>query len=88
MLIVHKTYVEHLLQWKSGKCNSLNFGVPMIWCKPQNHYDYCYFCAFDLVGLNKTAKRSPLFSYTILKSATQPAAYSDNKPVPVFKGSV
>ena len=51
--IVGKTCVEHLHQWKNDKRNSLTFGVSMIWREPQNHHNDCYFCAFDLVGVNK-----------------------------------
>ena len=57
------------------------FGVVMIWHEPQNHYDHCYFCAFDLVELNKRTKLYTKFSHT------SHTAYFDGIPIPVFKES-
>ena len=86
--IACKPCAEYLRQWKNGRQNSLKFGVPMIWCEPQNHNDDCYFHAFDLVGLNKRTKLFTKFSYPSLKSARRPVAHSDDIPVPVPKESV
>ena len=86
--IVCKTCVEHLRKWKNGKLNSLKFGMPIIRRESQNHHDDCYFCAFDLVGLNKRTKNSTRFSYPSFKSAIRPVAHSDDIPMSVFKESV
>ena len=45
-----------------GKLSSLKFGVPVVWLKPQNHQDDCYFCAFNSVGLNKKLKNPPILA--------------------------
>ena len=86
-LIVCKTPSEDLCQWKNEKRNSLKFGVPMIWCELENHHIDCYFCAFDLVGLNKRTKKSTKFSYPSFKSAILPVAHSNDISIPVFKES-
>ena len=67
--IVCKTSVEHLRQWKNGQRNSFKFGVSMIWCEPQNHHDYCYFCAFDLVGANTKIHQVKLSKLEICHTA-------------------
>ena len=86
--ILCKACVEHLRQWKNDKCYLLKSSLPMIWREPQNHHDDRYFCAFDLVGLNKRTKKSTKFTYPSLKSAIRPVAHSDDLPIPVFKESV
>ena len=57
----------------------------MIWREPQNHYDGCYFCTFDLMRLNKSTKISTNFSYPSSKSAKRASAHSDDILIPVFK---
>ena len=59
--------------------------MPMICRELQNHHDDCYFCAFDLVGLNKRTKKSTKFSYASSKFAIRPLAQSDDISIPVFK---
>ncbi|GBN87961.1 hypothetical protein AVEN_65749-1 [Araneus ventricosus] len=44
--------VEELKQWLSGIQKSLRFGIPMIWRKPSNHIDDCYFCSLNVHGFN------------------------------------
>ena len=85
--IVCSTCIEHLRQWKSGKRNLLKFGEPIIWREPQNHHDDCYFCVFDVVGLNKRTKKSNKFGYPGSKSTIRSVATSDYIPVPVLKES-
>ena len=72
----------------NGKRNSLKFRVPMIWHEPQNNHNDCYFCAFDLVGLNKRTKKSTKFSYPSLKSAIFPVVHSDDILMLVFQKSL
>ena len=57
----------------------------MIWHESQNHHDDCYFCAFDLVGLNKRNKKPTNFTYPSFKSAVRPLVYVDDISIPVFK---
>ena len=51
--VAGKTCVEHLRQWINGKRQSLLFGVPMVWKKPKNHSDNCYFCTANIQEINR-----------------------------------
>ena len=50
--IVYKTCTEILRMWTNGKKKHLKFGIPMIWRKPKNHSDDCYFCTVNMKGFN------------------------------------
>jgi len=50
--IVCKTCTEHLRQWSNGK-RSLKFGIPMVWRELINHFDDCYFCILNIIGINR-----------------------------------
>ena len=51
--IVYKTCTEHLPQWTNGKRSCLKFGVPMVWREQKNHFDDCYFCIVNIIGINR-----------------------------------
>jgi len=51
--IVYKTCTKHLRQWTKGKRSCLKFGVPMVWREPKNHFDDCYFCIVNIIGINR-----------------------------------
>ena len=60
----------------------MRFGVPMIWCGPKNHYDYCYFCMVDMSGWNRRKKKN--WYYPDIESARRPIPPYAEVPVPVF----
>lgn len=79
---VCKVCVEHLRQWEKGTRKSLKFGVPMIWREQKNHYDDCYFCMTNIVGINKNNRQK--WKYPNISSAQRPIPHSENVPVPIF----
>ena len=76
-----KTCVGSLHGWTKGKLK-LNFAVPMVWRKPKNHFDDCYFCLNDIKGFNKNKKKG--WQYPSLDSVIRTVANSDDRPVPVY----
>ena len=77
---VCRACVEGLRNWKSGKRESMPFGVPMVWREPRNHGDDCYFCTVQIVGHTKTSKGNIV--YPNLASAMRPVPHSESIPVP------
>jgi len=75
--IVCKTCTEHLRQWTNGKRSCLKFGVPMVWWEQKNHFDDCYFCAVNIIGINRNNHDLP--------SARRLVPHSDLVPVPLFR---
>ncbi|GBP06891.1 hypothetical protein EVAR_92783_1 [Eumeta japonica] len=70
-----KSWVSHkvcksLRLWKKGQRAGLDFGVPMIWMEPKNHFDDCYFCVVDAKGFN----RNQTWRYPDLESTKCPVA--------------
>ena len=47
----HCTEMLHL--WIQGKVSLMRFGVPIVWCEPENHHDDCCFCMVDMSGWNQ-----------------------------------
>ena len=45
-----KTCVENLRRWSNKKCQSLPFGIPMVWREGRDHTTDCYFCMTNLQG--------------------------------------
>ena len=82
--IVCKCCTEKLRGWTKGKKKGLTFGVPMVWREPTNHFDDCYFCAINLVGINRKNRKSLI--YPNLASAIRPVPHCEEIPVPEFKG--
>ena len=74
--IVCKTCMEHLRQ-------CLKFGVPMIWREPKSHFDDCYFCIVNIIGINRNNRDK--WSYPDLPSARRPVPHSELVPVPPFR---
>lgn len=79
---VCKICVEHLRQWERGTRKSLKFGVPMIWREQKNHYDDCYFCMINIVGINKNNRHK--WKYPNISSVQRPVPHSENVPIPTF----
>ena len=76
-----KACTETLRGWTNGK-RSLNFGIPMVWREPTNHFTDCYFCAVDVTGINRKNRGS--LKYPDLQSARCPVAHCNEIPVPIF----
>ena len=76
--MVCKRCTEHLRQWSKGTRESMNFGIPMIWREPSNHATDCYFCAINIMGINK--KIAAHWSVPIC-----PTPHSEEIPVPIFE---
>ena len=70
-------------QWIHGSQKALKFGIQMIWRKPKNHTDDCFFCAINLKGIKKKKRKSLI--YPNLPSVLQPVAHCDEIPIPIFK---
>ena len=70
--MVCKACTETLLEWTNGK-RSLNFGIPMVLREPTNYVTDCYFCAFDVTGINRKNRGS--LKYSDRQSARRPVAH-------------
>ena len=73
--IVCKSCVESLRYWSQGVRKGLQFGVPMIWTEPTNHFNDCYFCAVNVKGMNRYKRRT--WVYPNVESAKPPVLHSD-----------
>ena len=40
----------------------MSFAIPMIWHKPLNYVDGCYFCVYNVTGYNTRKKKKSMFS--------------------------
>ncbi|GBL90510.1 hypothetical protein AVEN_179433-1 [Araneus ventricosus] len=60
----------------------MQFGVPMVWREPVNHYDDCYFCFKNVKGFNRDKKSK--WEFSDLESAGRPVPYCEDIPIPVF----
>ena len=74
--------VKTLRPWSQAKNAKLKFGVPMVWRKPKNHMDDCYFCLVNVKEFNKKNKQH--LQYPNIHSAMRPLPHSDKVPVPIF----
>ncbi len=84
---VCRSCVECLRLWKSGKKKAMPFSTPMIWRKPKNHNDDCYFCAVNLKGFN--AKNKEKISYGNVASVTRPVFRLDScEPTSILQEGV
>ena len=61
-----------------------SFEVPMVWRKPQNNLNDCYFCAVRVTGLKSKTRSSIKYRYPSLPSAIQPVPHTDELSVPNF----
>ena len=67
--------------WFSGKKQSVEFAVPMIWREQIDHTD-CYFCITEIEGYTIKKIRKKI-KYPDLLSATRPVPHTAQLPVPV-----
>ena len=56
----------------------------MVWRKPKNHFNDCYFCAVKTKEIKRKNRNSLV--YPNLESAIRPIPHCNEIPVPVFKG--
>ena len=54
----------------------------MVWRKPKNHVDDCYFCISNVKDFN--AKNKNQLVYPDLESAKRPVEHGPHVPVPVL----
>ena len=57
------------------------FAVPMIWRKPKNHIQDCYFCLVNVKGFSR--KHRMKISYPNLDSARRPVPHDASMPAPL-----
>lgn len=76
-----KTCEINLSMWWKGVRESLSFGIPMKWSKPQNHDDDCYFCGTNVFGFSTKNKHKIV--YPDCFSAVKPKAHGEHCPVPI-----
>jgi hypothetical protein len=81
--IVYKICTEHLRHWRNGKKSCLKFGVSMVWREPKKHFDDCYCCVVNIIGINRNNRDK--WSYPDLPSASRLVPHSDLVPVPPFR---
>jgi len=81
---VCKPCVEHLRQWTNKSRKSLRFAIPMVWRKPKNPCNDCYFCAVKTKGINRKNRNS--LTYPNLNSAIRSVPHREEFPVPGFEG--
>jgi hypothetical protein len=81
--IVCKTCTDRLRQWTNGKRRCLKFAVPVVWREQKNHFDGCYICTVNIIGINRNNHEK--WSYADLPSARRPVPHSDLVPVPPFR---
>jgi len=82
--IVCKPCVEHLRQWTNKSRKSLRFAIPMVWRKPKDPCNDCYFCAVKTKGINRKNRNS--LTYPNLNSAIRSVPHREEFPVPGFEG--
>jgi len=70
-----------LNNWKTGKRDSMPFGIPMIWSEPIDHdTNKCYVCENYSDGFNRL--RAANFNYKSVPSAQRPLPHSETVPIP------
>ncbi|KAI0986960.1 hypothetical protein GJ496_007758 [Pomphorhynchus laevis] len=60
----------------------MRFAIPMVWRKPNNHGNDCYFRAQNLKNINRNSFQTLI--YPNLTSAMRPVLHSEEQPVPNF----
>ncbi|KAJ8672319.1 hypothetical protein QAD02_003578 [Eretmocerus hayati] len=66
--------------WSKGERKGLPFGKPMIWSKPKNHPEDCYFCQSPVDGFNRKNRKHIV--YPELTSSERPKLHSPDLPLP------
>lgn len=79
--IACKSCEVNLCTWWKGNRNCLPFGKAMIWKKPTNHHDDCYFCCTNVFGFS--AKTKHKIVYPTCSSAIRPILHGDDCPIPI-----
>ncbi|KAJ8670936.1 hypothetical protein QAD02_002195 [Eretmocerus hayati] len=77
-----RTCVTGLSYWSKGQRDRMPFAVPMIWFKPSNHFEECYFCSCKTEGYNR--KNAHLIKYPDCPRAVRPVPHGPDFPaIPV-----
>lgn len=76
-----KTCEANLGMWWNGSRDCLSFGIPMIWSRPRNHDDDCYFCGTNVFGFSTKNKHKIV--YPSCSSAIKPTLHGEDCPIPV-----
>lgn len=79
---VCKPCFNYLSSWFKGKKAALPFGIPMIWSKPENHSDDCYFCCCHVYGYNRKTRKQ-IFYPDNISSVIRPVPHGIDVPVPL-----
>jgi hypothetical protein len=75
-----RTCIEQLQQWMNGERNSLPFAIPMVWHKPSDHRNNCYFCSCSVKGYN--TKNKTEITYPNIWSAILRVPQGPEIPIP------
>lgn len=71
----------NLGMWWKGTRDKLSFGVPMVWSKPLNHDDDCYFCGTNVFGFSAKTKHKIIYPDCL--SAVKPILHGENRLIPI-----
>ena len=77
---------RNALKLDEGKAKGLPFGIDMVWQKPKDYLNDCYFCMVNTKGIEKK-NREITYCPSIL-SAIKLDLHSDDFSPPVFNGFV
>ncbi|KAJ8684820.1 hypothetical protein QAD02_020613 [Eretmocerus hayati] len=78
---VCRSCIATLRLWNSGGKKHMPFAVSMIWSRPSNHSDDCYFCSCSIEGFNRSNRN--LIVYPTTSSSTRPTPHGPGFPVPL-----
>ncbi|KAJ8684804.1 hypothetical protein QAD02_020597 [Eretmocerus hayati] len=69
-----------LRAWSNGARKSMPFGSPIIWTRPSNHPEDCYFCNCLTEGYNRHNRK--LIEYPDHTSSQRPRPHNSDSPIP------
>ena len=74
--------VTALNEWLKKKRKAMPFAVPMIWRKPTDHVNNCYFCLTPSIKKGFNRKKKSVIEYSNIPPAICPVPHSDELPIP------
>lgn len=73
--------VARLYDWRTGRRESMPYGIPMIWSEPLDHEkNMCYVCKNYVVGMNR--RKAMEYIYQSVPSAQTTLPHSPPVPIP------